>query len=134
MKQVQIAVCTEKNICQEIAAGITDAQKEANICLETDWFFNREDLLYGMRRRKYEIVLVAVKGALGMETAIGAREESPSVPLVWISDEDAFALQSYRLKIKIFLVMPVTPDGICDAIMRCMEDVAFEGLFMEDAE
>ncbi|MEA4853240.1 MAG: hypothetical protein VB082_03055 [Christensenella sp.] len=123
MEQLQIAVCTEKKMTEKISEGIGALKQSSGVRIKTDWFYRREDLLYGMRRSKYAIVLIALTGALGMEAAIGAREENAAVPLIWISDEEAFALQSYRLQTKMFLVWPVSTQQICDAFLRCMENL-----------
>jgi two-component SAPR family response regulator len=123
MRYLKIAVLTEKGAGGDIDAGIKELERIDGIRADTDWYCRREDLLYGMRRVKYSIVVISLAGALGMEAAIGAREENSAVPIVWVSDEDAFALQSYRLHIKMFLVLPVTPQRICEALCRCMEDM-----------
>lgn len=123
MKHIRIAVCAEKELYEDISSGIQAAEQRAGMCTNAEWFYKREDLVHGMRGRKYDIALIALNGALGMEAAIGAREESAAIPIVWISDEEAFALQSYRLQIKMFMVHPVSQQQICDAVLRCMEDL-----------
>ncbi len=121
MQKMEMAVCAEESMAGAIEAGIDTFWHSSGIKMQTDWFDRREDLLYGMRGKKYAIVVVALFGALGMEAAIGAREENAGCSIVWISNEEAFALQSYRLQTKVFLICPVLPEHICGALWRCIE-------------
>lgn len=83
-------------------------------------FARREDLLYRIRDGGYDAVLVALPGALGMESAMGVRAQDRSVPLIWISDDEVFALESYRLRVTLFLCLPVTTEQVTDALARCL--------------
>ncbi|MEG1858997.1 MAG: hypothetical protein RR193_01530, partial [Christensenellaceae bacterium] len=51
------------------------------------------------------------------------REEDGSAAIIWISDEEAFALQSYRLRVTMFLVNPATSEQISDALNRCTAEI-----------
>ncbi len=83
-------------------------------------FDRREDLLYRIRRGDYDAVVVAMPGALGMETALGVRAQDAAVPLVWISNDEVFALESYRLRANAFLCTPITEAQIADVLLRCL--------------
>ncbi|MEG1774383.1 MAG: hypothetical protein RR320_05980, partial [Oscillospiraceae bacterium] len=82
----------------------------------------REGLLYRLRNGPYDLVVVALPGALGMEAVLGVREKAPMIPLVWCSDDDVFALQSYRLRVTAFLRLPVDAHQAAVALNRCAED------------
>ncbi|MEG0382954.1 MAG: hypothetical protein RR514_07050 [Christensenella sp.] len=121
MKEIRIAVCTEGQIYENITNGIHLFEEEINRVAETDVFLQREELLYGMRKKKYDIIIVDFAGALGMEAVIGARDEDGRVSIIWISDEEFFALQSYRMQTAMFLVKPVTAEQVKDALCRCTQ-------------
>ncbi|MEG2542892.1 MAG: hypothetical protein RSA64_06580 [Christensenellaceae bacterium] len=123
MKKIQIAVCADKLIAESVIEGIHLFEEKTKMVVEIDCFSRREELLYGMRKKKYEVVMVALFGALGMETVMGAREEDESAAIIWISDEEAFALQSYRLRVTMFLVNPATSEQISDALNRCTAEI-----------
>lgn len=83
-------------------------------------FNRREALLYRLRDGNYDIVLVALPGALGMETVLGVREMDRGVPLIWASDDEVFSLEGYRLRVDMFLRLPATPHQYSDALIRCL--------------
>ncbi len=69
----------------------------------------------------WDLIIVAAPGAEGMETVITAREAAPETPLLWCSDDAAFAVASYRLRCSLFLPLPLQPDQVRDAMARCLE-------------
>ena len=71
----------------------------------------------------WDAAVVALPGALGMEAATRIREEDHNAPLVWCSDDQLFAIHSYRLHCAMFLLLPVTADQIADALTRCFEQL-----------
>lgn len=68
----------------------------------------------------WDLLIVADPGARGMETVISARELAPETPLVWCSDDDGFAVASYRLRCELFLQLPLGPEQVQDALRRCL--------------
>lgn len=83
-------------------------------------FARREELLYRLRRGNCDAVVVALPGALGMESAIGVRGLDARVPLVWVSDDEGFGMQSYRLRTRMFLRFPVEEEQMAQALERCV--------------
>ncbi|MEG1858996.1 MAG: hypothetical protein RR193_01525, partial [Christensenellaceae bacterium] len=65
MKKIQIAVCADKLIAESVIEGIHLFEEKTKMVVEIDCFSRREELLYGMRKKKYEVVMVALFGALG---------------------------------------------------------------------
>ncbi len=78
--------------------------------------------LLSLAKEQWDAMLVFMPGAVGMEAANGARQVNEKAPLVWISDDEGFAVHSYRLKAKAFLRQPVTNDDIAEALVRCIEN------------
>lgn len=83
-------------------------------------FHRRELLLYRVRQGACDAALVALPGALGMEAAMGVRGMDKRLPLVWMSDDEVFAMESYRLQAQMFLLRPATEEQIADALERCV--------------
>ncbi|MEG0779020.1 MAG: hypothetical protein RRY95_01045 [Oscillospiraceae bacterium] len=79
----------------------------------------REDLIYSIRAGGYDAVVVALPGALGMEAVLGVRLLDPAVPLIWISEDEVFALESYRQRVNMFLRAPATTEQVAGALARC---------------
>lgn len=112
---MHIAVCAgaleQTQICQELSGRWPD------LTLET--FTLREELLYRMKEKRFDAVFVALSGALGMETVIGARALDPDTALIWASDQQEFIPQSYRLRVQMFLLLPLIPGQAAAALQRC---------------
>ncbi|MEG0177954.1 MAG: hypothetical protein RR573_00215 [Oscillospiraceae bacterium] len=85
-----------------------------------EWYHRREDLLYRIRSGEYDVVVVALPGALGMEAVLGVRDLAAKIPIIWCSDDDVFALQSYRLFVSTFLRLPVKAEQVAKALMQCI--------------
>ena len=79
----------------------------------------REELLKELKRENRDIVVVAINGVEGMETAIGAGYVLPK-NIVWISDLD-FAVQSYRMGVTYFLQKPLRAEQLYQALEQCAE-------------
>ncbi len=118
-ERMLIGICTQTEDVFRDGLDLFAARYQYN--LNCEYFTWREDLLYRMKGQQFDVIFVGLKGAIGMETVIGVRDMDTQVPLVWISSEKEFISQSYRLNTTMFLVWPVEPEQVCDAMLRCME-------------
>lgn len=80
----------------------------------------RRDLV----KQAYDLVIVAEKGAMGMEICISTRKVRPNIPLFWFSDDPVFATQSYRLNCTYFGSLPVSVQVMANAFRRIRETSA----------
>ncbi|MEG2660180.1 MAG: hypothetical protein RR978_05610 [Oscillospiraceae bacterium] len=103
-----------------LRCGIEQCSDNAHSFITQEWYHRREDLLYRIRSGCYDAVVVALPGALGMEAVLGVRNLDAKVPLIWCSDDDVFALQSYRLFVTTFLRMPVKAEQLAKALAQCI--------------
>lgn len=69
----------------------------------------------------WDLLIVAVPGARGMEAVVSARELAPETPLLWCSDDPGFAVASYRLRCSLFLPLPLNREEVASAMARCLE-------------
>lgn len=107
-----VAVCApareQRQICAELAGSHPDWQLES--------FALREELLYRMKETRFDAVFVAMPGALGMETVIGVRALDADTALIWASDQQEFIPESYRLRVQMFLLLPLAPGQAAAAL------------------
>lgn len=75
--------------------------------------------LGALRSGSPDIIFITVPGAKGMEAAIAARDTCGSVRLVWLSDDEAFGAQSYRLGCDFFTAKPINDAVVADAMAHC---------------
>lgn len=114
-----LLLCTQEDEAL-LRRGVAEFSRRTGLSVVPECFSRREELLYRIRDGCCDAVLVALPGALGMESAIGVRGMDGRVPLIWISDDDVFAMQSYRLKTRMFLSSPTTEGQVADALERCV--------------
>ena len=79
------------------------------------------DAFYKSVPKRWDVAVVWHGGASGMEVANHVRDLNRTIPLIWVSDDTAFAIHSYRLHTKAFLSQPVSEEEIAHALLRCVE-------------
>ncbi|MBR3811700.1 MAG: hypothetical protein IKJ16_05145 [Agathobacter sp.] len=72
-----------------------------------------------MEKSEYEIIIVMMDNAAGMEGARAAKELKPHTPVLWFSNDKNFVAQSYRLGVTYFSVKPIEERIIGLALQRC---------------
>jgi len=63
-----------------------------------------------------DLIIVTVDGAEGMEGAMASKRLRDDVPVIWISDDANFGVQSHRLGCTFFAVKPITEQVMANAI------------------
>ncbi len=64
-------------------------------------------------------VIVARHGADGMESARNAKLMCPDIPLVWLSNDEGFGIESYRIGCAFFSTEEITEALMQTALGRC---------------
>lgn len=94
----------------EIQASLAFRQSEYKFCEDYD------DFIKTLSDGEYDLIIVAVDGAIGMEGVIASKNIRPDTAVIWFSDDKAFGAQSYRLGCSYFSVKPVTDEALSNAI------------------
>lgn len=71
---------------------------------------NYDDFFNALTDHYYNLIIITVDNALGMESVIAAKNCHPELPLIWFSNDKGFGLQSYRLDCAYFGTRPITVD------------------------
>lgn len=102
---MNIALCTTKNN--------VEASKLLLKYGDVKEYFNAVDLLYELaEKEKYDLVVVDLNGAKGMNLCSRIRSQHNSIPIIWVSDDDEFKLQAKRLLVDGFLIKPIMESEI----------------------
>ena len=72
--------------------------------IRVDEYYNIADLLALPEQTVYDAVWVALPGALGLEAVLAMRRESPCTPVVWMSEDREFGMDSLNLDVAMFLM------------------------------
>ncbi len=70
----------------------------------------------------WDMVIVSIPGAMGMEAVISVRELEPEIPLIWCSDDQGFGVESYRQRCSLFMGFPEKEEDIVNALHRCLKE------------
>lgn len=96
---------------------LANSQEES--CHHNDY----EEFQCALTNRSYNIVIVTADNAMGMEGVIAVRNARPELPVIWLSNDRGFGLQSYRLKCTYFGIKPITDELLERALTRCRTQI-----------
>lgn len=66
-----------------------------------------------------DLIVVLADGADGMEGVIAVKRSGSDMPVIWLSDDEGFAVQSYRLGCNYFHKKPITLEKLREALTKC---------------
>jgi len=69
--------------------------------------------------KQFDLLVVVLNGAAGLEAVRKIRGKSPVTPLLWITDED-YSIFGYQYHVTSFLPRPVGDKELREAVMRCL--------------
>lgn len=85
--------------------------------LEFDEFYSPKDIRT-VPRFRYDACVVAIAGAAGLEAAIAIRERDADVPLLWLSDDDQFGLEAFRLRAVMLLSLECSDQELEETMQK----------------
>ncbi|MGE4214160.1 MAG: hypothetical protein AB7E42_05210 [Anaerotignaceae bacterium] len=65
------------------------------------------------------IVLVSLKGDIGIEAVSNVRKLCGSCALIIVSDTERYGIEAYHLQVADYLLKPVCYSQLCKALTRC---------------
>ncbi len=83
------------------------------------YYHTYDDFIQGLPVGACDVVIVARDGAAGMEGVRAARLLSPTVSLIWFSDDRAFGPESYRVGCDYFSATALNETMVQHALNRC---------------
>ncbi len=66
-----------------------------------------------------DLIIVLADGADGMEGVIAAKNADRDTPVIWLSDDEGFGAQSYRLGCTYFHKKPIPLEKLKEALHKC---------------
>lgn len=66
-----------------------------------------------------DLIVVLANGADGMEGVIAAKNADRDTPVIWLSDDEGFGAQSYRLGCTYFHKKPIPLEKLKEALHKC---------------
>ncbi len=84
-----------------------------------DWYDDYDGFIRGLPTSRCDAVIVAHKGATGMQAVRAAKILLFRVPIVWLSDDSAFVEESYNNGCAYFSADPITEKLLTTALKKC---------------
>ncbi len=113
-----ISIFTHREQAERIEELIT-ALPKAELPVACKIYENYDDYITGFPQDNASAVIIARRGADGMESARNAKIMQPNVPLIWFSDDNGFGVESYRIGCAYFSAAPITEEILSTALSRC---------------
>ena len=81
-------------------------------------FSEIEPMVEAFHRRRFDMAFTVVNGMMAVEAARLLRQEDAACPLFLISGSGEYAMEGYRLHALDYLLQPVTPQRLGQAVRR----------------
>ncbi len=119
---LRIAVCDDdESSLKNIVFMIENWSKQRGIAIEICEFDNGDDLINQNMIRHMDIILLDIIMPLlnGMDTAKEIRQRDAAVHIVFLTSSPEFALESYEVKAKGYLLKPILYDKLMELLDDC---------------
>ena len=84
-----------------------------------EYFENRQSIIEAMMKTSYEIVVVAIDKAKGMEMVKHIQLRDPKVQIIWFSDDKDFAGFAFEQGVRYFALRPISKENLEEGLRRC---------------
>ena len=126
---IRIAVCDDDTeFLKSIVSIIEDWSGQSRIPVEICCFDNGDDLITQNTIRRIDIIFLDIIMPLfsGMETAKEIRKRDTAVQIIFLTSSPEFALESYDVKAKGYLLKPVDEEKLRELLYDCSHNLQEE--------
>jgi two-component SAPR family response regulator len=116
---MKIAFCANQEDIDLLKKLTMQYCAECNCRPASDSFESRESLVAAMTKNSYDIVLVAMCKAKGMETVKHVHRMNQNTAIIWFSDDADFAGCAYENNVKQFALLPINSEKLSEGLERC---------------
>ena len=118
---MHIAVCDDNiNELSRISSLLEDYCREQDSSVTYDTFHSATELLETMKTKRYDLLLldILMPGVTGMEAAREIRRSDNEIPIIFLTSSREFAVESYRVGAKDYIMKPASKDEIFPSISK----------------
>lgn len=119
---LRIAVCDDnEEFLQDVVAMIERWSAESGISVDINSFQDGDALLTYTETHRMDIILLDIIMPLlnGMETAKELRRKDTAICIIFLTSSPEFALESYEVKAKGYLIKPVSYERLQELLDEC---------------
>ena len=120
------------NDCACIADTIEAHYREKGVSVKIAQFTKAQPFLFDFKEHRnggmpYDMVFVGVDGMMGVEAARQIRDDDWDTPIFFVSESSDFALEAHRRSALYYILKPVTPERMAEALGRLGADGQISG-------
>ncbi len=115
---MKLAIFTDKQRYEQLR-NLCDSPCVVEKVKTTAFYMTYDDFIRELPHSGCNSVIVAHKGAVGMQAVRAAKILLHRVPIVWLSDDSAFLEESYNNGCAYFSADPITENMLQFALKRC---------------
>ncbi len=122
---LRIAVCDDnERFLKDAVSMIERWSEESGRSVEIFCFDNGDDLIAKNAMHQMDIILLDIIMPLfnGMETAKELRKQDMTADIIFLTSSTEFALESYEVKAKGYLLKPVSYEKLWELLEECGRD------------
>jgi DNA-binding LytR/AlgR family response regulator len=118
---MHIAVCDDnKDELYRISTLLEDYCRECDSSVTYEAFHSATELIETMRIRRFDLLLldILMPGVTGMDAAKEIRRSDSEIPIIFLTSSREFAVESYRVGAKDYIMKPARKDEIFPSIHK----------------
>lgn len=116
---MKIAICANEEDLKILKKLTIEYCAECNCYTAIDSFENRERIIEAMTKNNYEIVIVAIDKAKGMEAVKHIHRRDANAKIIWFSDDEDFAGCAFENGVKQFSLRPISSEKLSEGLEVC---------------
>lgn len=118
---MHIAVCDDNlDELSRISSLLEDYCREWDSSVTYEAFYSATELIETMRVRRFDLLLldILMPGITGMDAAKEIRRSDSEIPIIFLTSSREFAVESYRVGAKDYIMKPARKDEIFPSISK----------------
>ncbi len=123
---LKIAVCDDsRELLEKVEDILLEYEKVKNIPVAVDTYICAEDLLDGIKKTDYDILLldIIMPGFTGMHAAREIRKYNEEIKIVFLTSSKEFAIESYSVGAYYYLLKPVLKEKLFSVLDKVVSEI-----------
>ena len=130
---MHIAICDDNmDELSRVVSLLEDYSRNRDSSITYETFNSALDLLETMKVRQFDLLLldILMPGITGMDAAKEIRSSDSDVPIIFLTSSREFAVESYRVGAKDYIMKPVSRDEVFAAIGKQLASFKQEDAYL----
>lgn len=130
---MHIAICDDNiDELSRIATFLEDFSREVDSSVTYESFTSAFELIESMKVRRFDLIMldILMPGISGMDAAKEIRRSDSEIPIIFLTSSREFAVESYRVSAKDYIMKPARKDEIFLSISKLLAQFKQEDSYL----